>query len=156
MYNKITLVGYLGRKPEMKTPGEGATFSKAIGSIATTETYKDKEGERQTKTYWHNLVFWNKLADTATKYLDKGDLVMIEGKSVTRLYKDMVPDTNTEFTRSITEVVVVNLVMLPKGNRSKDVQPSTEPSLETSTQPSTQPVNENVAKADVSNDELPF
>lgn len=102
--NKVQLIARLGRDPELKTTNNGTSV--ANFSVATTETYKDKSGEKKQQTEWHNLVIWGKLADVASKYLKKGDLAYFEGKLQTRSWeKDGV-------TRYTTEVVVSSLAML--------------------------------------------
>jgi len=82
--NKVLLIGNLGRDPELKaTPGGQAL---ARFSLATTETWKNQAGEKQSKTEWHNIVIWGKQAETAEKYLRKGASVLIEGKIQYREY----------------------------------------------------------------------
>jgi single-strand DNA-binding protein len=107
--NKVILIGHLGKDPEVRSFESGV--SKANFSMATSESYKDKNtGERKEVTEWHNVVLWRGLADVAAKYLHKGDLVYIEGKMKTRSYE------KDGATRYITEVVADNMTMLtPKG-----------------------------------------
>ncbi len=84
--NKVILIGNLGRDPELKrTPG-GAAVTEF--SIATTERFNDKNGQRQEQTEWHNIVVWNKQAETAAQYLKKGSSVYVEGKLKTRSWED--------------------------------------------------------------------
>jgi single-strand DNA-binding protein len=84
--NKVILIGNLGKDPEFKfTPGGQAV---ATFSIATTERYADKSGQRQEKTEWHNIVVWGKLAELANQYLKKGRSVYIEGRITTRSWDD--------------------------------------------------------------------
>ena len=84
--NKVILVGHIGNKPEGRYTPSGT--STASFSLATNESWIDNEKEKQERTEWHNIVAWNKLADFATEYLQKGQLVYIEGKLQTRTYKD--------------------------------------------------------------------
>ena len=84
--NKVILVGHIGNKPEGRYTPTGT--STASFSLATNESWIDNEKEKQERTEWHNIVAWNKLADFATEYLQKGQLVYIEGKLQTRNYKD--------------------------------------------------------------------
>ena len=84
--NKVILVGHIGNKPEGRYPPSGA--STASFSLATNESWIDSENEKQERTEWHNIIAWNKLADFATNYLQKGQLIYIEGKLQTRTYKD--------------------------------------------------------------------
>ena len=84
--NKVILVGHIGNKPEGRYTPSGTSI--ASFSLATNESWIDSEKEKQERTEWHNIVAWNKLADFATEYLQKGQLVYIEGKLQTRTYKD--------------------------------------------------------------------
>ena len=84
--NKVILVGHIGNKPEGRYTPTGT--STASFSLATNESWIDNEKEKQERAEWHNIVAWNKLADFATEYLQKGQLVYIEGKLQTRTYKD--------------------------------------------------------------------
>lgn len=109
--NKVQLIGRLGKDPEVKHTQGGQTV--ANFSIATSESYKDKNGEKKEVTEWHNIVLWRGLAEVAEKYLHKGDLVYIEGKLTTRSWeKDGV-------TRYVTEVLGSNLVMLGSKGQSQ-------------------------------------
>lgn len=83
--NKVILVGHLGRDPEIQS-FDGV--KKASFSMATTEKYKDKNGQIVSQTEWHNIVLWRGLAEVVEKYLHKGDLVYIEGKIRTRMYEE--------------------------------------------------------------------
>ena len=96
--NKVILVGHIGNKPEGRYTPSGA--STASFSLATNESWIDSENEKQERTEWHNIIAWNKLADFATEYLQKGQLIYIEGRLQTRTYKD-----KEEIQRRITEVV---------------------------------------------------
>lgn len=105
--NKVILLGNLGKDPEVRHLENGRAV--ANFSIATSESYKNKEGERVTKTEWHNVVLWTPLAEIAEKYLNKGNQVYIEGKLTTRSYDDK--DGNTKY---ITEVVGREMTLLGK------------------------------------------
>lgn len=84
--NKVMLIGNLGKDPELKmTPGGQPV---ARFSVATTETWKDKDGSKQSKTEWHNVVVWGKQAETAERFLRKGKQVLIEGRIQYRDYTD--------------------------------------------------------------------
>ena len=80
--NKVILVGSLGSDPEVKTTQSGQVV--ATLSIATSEAFNDKQGERQERTEWHRVVVWGKLAELAQKHLAKGRKVYIEGRLQTR------------------------------------------------------------------------
>src|SRR6201992_813544 len=84
--NKVILVGRLGRDPETRYTGGGQAV--ANFSIATDETYKDKNGERQKRTEWHKIVVWGKQAEIAQQYLKKGSLIFIEGRIQSREGQD--------------------------------------------------------------------
>ncbi len=102
--NKVILIGNLGKDPEVRHLDNGATV--ANFSIATSETYKDKNGQKVEKTEWHNITLWRGLAEIAEKYLKKGDSVYIEGKLQTRSYeKDGI-------TRYTTDIVGDQMNML--------------------------------------------
>jgi single-strand DNA-binding protein len=103
--NKVILIGNLGKDPEVRHLENGRAV--ASFSLATSETYKNRNGERVTNTEWHNLVLWTPLAEIAEKYLKKGNQIYVEGRLTNRSYDDK--DGNKRY---ITEVVVQNLTML--------------------------------------------
>lgn len=105
--NKVILIGHLGKDPEVRNFEGGNTTAKF--SLATTESYRDKTGNRVESTEWHNIVLWSRLAEVAGKYLHKGSHVYIEGKIRSRSYDDK--DGNKKY---ITEIVVDNFTMLDK------------------------------------------
>ncbi len=84
--NKVILVGHLGKDPEVRNLEGGAKV--ASFSLATTENYTNKEGNRVDQTEWHNVTVWRGLADVAEKYLTKGKQIYLEGKIRTRSYED--------------------------------------------------------------------
>ena len=96
--NKVILVGHIGNKPEGRYTPSGAPTSSF--SLATNESWIDSENEKHERTEWHNIIAWNKLADFATEYLQKGQLIYIEGRLQTRIYKD-----KEDIQRRVTEVV---------------------------------------------------
>jgi single-strand DNA-binding protein len=105
--NKVILVGNLGRDPELKYL-EG-NVARANFSLATSESYKDKNGNRVDQTEWHNIVMWRGLAESAEKYLKKGTQVYIEGKIQTRQWNDK--DGNK---RNTTEIVADSYIILQR------------------------------------------
>ena len=105
--NKVILVGHLGKDPEIRHL-EGNT-SVATFSLATTESYINKEGKKVEQTEWHNIVAWRGLADIAAKYLQKGKQVYVEGKLRTRSYDD-----KDGKKRYVTEIFAENLTLLGK------------------------------------------
>jgi single-strand DNA-binding protein len=103
--NKVILVGRLGRDPETRFTGGGQAV--ANFSVATDETYKDKNGERQKRTEWHKIVVWGKQAEIAQQYLKKGSLIFIEGRIQSREWQDKEGQKRTSF-----EIVASNFRML--------------------------------------------
>lgn len=99
MVNRVILIGNLGRDAEVRSLESGKKVAKV--SIATNENYRDKDGEWQTQTEWHDLVMWGILAERAEKDLKKGDQIYIEGKLTHRKWQDA--ENNN---RKSTEVVV--------------------------------------------------
>ena len=105
--NRVQLIGNLGNDPEMITLDSGKKLAKF--SLATNEHYTDAEGQKQTKTEWHNLVAWNKTAEIIEKYITKGKEIAVEGKLTNRSWDDK--EGNKRYT---TEVVVSEVVMFNK------------------------------------------
>jgi len=105
--NKVILVGNLGKDPEVRYTSNSIPV--ASFSLATTEYYKDKNGNRQEITEWHNIVAWRNLAELAEKYLKKGKQVYVEGKLRSRSWDDK--DGNKKYT---TEVIADNFILLGK------------------------------------------
>jgi single-strand DNA-binding protein len=103
--NKVTLIGHLGSKPEVKVIREELKVLHI--AIATTEIHRNRDGQMKTHTDWHNLVLWDKLAGVAEKYLTKGSLVYIEGKLKTRHYED-----RNGHRKYVSEVIVDEIIML--------------------------------------------
>ena len=110
--NKVILVGNLGQKPEMRYTATQSAVANI--SIATTESWKDKEsGEMRDKTEWHRVVYFGKLAEIAEQYLDKGSKLYVEGKLQTRKWQDQAG--NDRYT---TEVLGQELTMLDSRGES--------------------------------------
>ncbi len=105
--NKVMLIGNLGKDPDIQYLEGNIPVSKF--PLATTETYKDKNGKLVSQTEWHNIVLWRGLAELAQKYLHKSSLVYIEGRLKTRYWEDK--DHNK---KAITEIIADNLIMLDK------------------------------------------
>ena len=103
--NKVILIGNLGRDPETRYMPDGGAVTNV--SIATTETWKDKNGEKQEKTEWHRVAFFGKLAEIAGEYLKKGSQVYVEGRLQTRKWQDK--DGQDKYT---TEIVADRMQML--------------------------------------------
>ncbi|WP_276499783.1 single-stranded DNA-binding protein [Pontibacter litorisediminis] len=107
--NKVILIGNLGKDPEIRHLEGGVAVARF--PIATSETFKDKSGQKQERTEWHNIVVWRGLAEVAEKYLRKGNSVFIEGKIRSNNYTD-----KDGIQRYSTEIVADNMTML--GGRS--------------------------------------
>jgi single-strand DNA-binding protein len=103
--NKVQLIGNLGQNPEIKTLDGGKKMAKF--SLATSEVYRNAQGEKVKETQWHNIVAWGKVAEIAEKYLTKGSEVAVEGKLTNRTYNDK--DGNKKY---FTEIQVNELLML--------------------------------------------
>ena len=110
--NKVILVGRLGRDPETRYTGGGQAV--ANFSLATDESYKDRNGERQKRTEWHKIVVWGKQAEIAQQYLKEGSLIFIEGRIQSREWQDKEGQKRTSF-----EIVANNFRML--GGRADGV-----------------------------------
>jgi single-strand DNA-binding protein len=115
--NKVTLIGHLGKDPELRyTPNNVpvATFT-----IATNERYKDREGNWQDRTEWHNVVAWQRTAEIANEYLKKGRQVYVEGRLQTRSWDDK----QTGEKKYRTEIVVSDMVLLGGGGDGAAARP---------------------------------
>ncbi len=104
--NKVILIGNLGKDPEVKFTPQGTPVAKL--TLATNERFKDKSGEWQDRTEWHNVVLWQRLAEIAGEYLKKGGKVYIEGRLQTRSWDDKTSGQK----KYMTEVVGSDLVLL--------------------------------------------
>lgn len=109
--NRVQLIGRLGQDPEIKHLDNGSTLARF--SVATTERYKNKQGERVEDTQWHNIVVWGNLVEIAEKYLQKGKEVALEGKLNHRSYQDK--DGNKRY---VTEVVANEFLMIGKKEKA--------------------------------------
>lgn len=117
--NKVILVGNLGRDPEIRHLESGKTV--ASFPLATSEKYKDPQGNSKEEVEWHSVVIWGKLAEIVEKYVKKGDMLYLEGKNKTRSWeKDGV-------TRYTTEVVCNQMTMLGGGNQSQNESRASDP-----------------------------
>ena len=110
--NKAILLGNLGKDPEIRRLDEGRAV--ANFSIATSESYKNKAGEKVTNTEWHNIVLWSPLAEIAENYLKKGSQVYIEGKISNRSYED-----KEGVKKYISEVVGRDITLLGRAPESQ-------------------------------------
>ncbi len=115
--NKVILVGNLGKDAELKrTPGGSAVTTL---SLATTDVYTDRDGQRQEKTEWHRVVVWGKTAESLSEYLVKGKQIYVEGRLQTRSWDDK--DGNKRYTTEIRSDRIV-LLSGPGGGRGARVE----------------------------------
>lgn len=138
--NKVILIGHLGKDPEVRHLENGTSV--ANFTLATSESYKDKTGNRIDQTEWHNIVVWRGLADVAEKFLKKGSQIYLEGKIRTRSWEDQ--GGNKKYT---TEIVADTFNMLSKKDDSSQQQASQSSQTPSSVQKSS-PIDEA--------DDLPF
>lgn len=117
--NKVLLMGNLGKDPEVRHIDSGSVV--ASFPLATTEIYKDKNGNRQEQTEWHNIVVWGWLAEFAEKYLKKGDAVFIEGKLRTRVTED-----KEKVKRYITEIKGDSINLLTRNKLASNTDSSSD------------------------------
>ena len=116
--NKVILIGNLGKDPEVRYLDNGVAVANL--SLATSENYKNKQGERVSQTEWHDVVLWRGLAEVAEKYLKKGSSVYVEGKLRTNKWVDK--DENTRYK---TEVLADKLTMLGRSQNQEQSSEST-------------------------------
>ncbi|HHJ11047.1 MAG TPA: single-stranded DNA-binding protein [Bacteroidetes bacterium] len=142
MVNKVILIGNVGKDPEVRYL-EG-NVPVAHFPLATSETYRNRDGEKVTQTEWHNIVVWRGLAKVVEDYVKKGQALYIEGKIRSRSYEDKNGNK-----RYITEIVADNLQMLGRRGDSEAAAPAADESTPEAT-PETPDVNAS------QEDDLPF
>ncbi len=150
--NKVILIGRLGRDPELKYTPSGAPVAKF--SLATDEVFKDRSGEQQKHTEWHNIVAWNKLAEICGEYLTKGKQVYIEGSIRSRQWEDK----QTGAKRTAYEIVAQKMTMLGSKADSErvvsDRAPSDHAPSERPAEP--EPASEPAAEPEITDSDIPF
>lgn len=107
MKNRVQLIGNLGATPEIKELDNGNKMARF--TVATSDFYTNKKGEKVTETQWHHIVIWGKLADRAEKFLEKGSQVVIDGKLNTRNYTD-----KEGVKKYFTEIIANEFMMIDK------------------------------------------
>lgn len=112
--NKVTLIGHLGKDPETRYMQNGDAVTNI--TLATSETWKDKNGEKQEKTEWHRITFYRKLAEIAGKYLHKGSNIYLEGRLETKKFTD-----KNGIEKYVTDIIANDFKMLDK--KQSDSQP---------------------------------
>jgi single-strand DNA-binding protein len=147
--NKVILVGNLGRDAELRyTPGGAAV---ATLNLATTEVFKDREGQKKEDTQWHRVILWGKTAETLQDYLTKGKQIYVEGKLQTRKWKDK--EGNDKYT---TEVRGDRVVLLSGGGRSEGSSRGEGGSGRTTTAPDEFSHAEAGGSVELTDDDIPF
>ena len=143
--NKVILIGNLGRDPEVRYMPDGAAIANI--SVATTDVWKDKGGEKQERTEWHRIAFFGKLAEVAGEYLKKGSQVYVEGRLQTRKWQDK--DGQDRYT---TEIVAERMQMLGSraGQGGNDASDRATPSSPSGQQ------KPSAARFDDFEDDIPF
>ncbi len=159
--NKVTLIGHLGKDPEVAYVSEN--IARARFSLATSESYKDKEGNRVDQTEWHDITLWRKQAEIAEKYLKKGSLIYLEGRLRSRSWED--EQGNKKYA---TGVEGLTFIMLDKkedgggnyggGNAGGYSQPQSNSQPQQQSSPTSQPQAQNASggSGEDYNDDLPF
>lgn len=108
MRNRISLVGYVGAHPDVRTLANGLIMARF--DLATTESYKNAAGDRVNETQWHSLIAWGKTADIISRFLVKGQQVAVEGRIIRRSYTDELG-----VKHYVTEIEAFDLLMLGRG-----------------------------------------
>ncbi|MBY0578731.1 MAG: single-stranded DNA-binding protein [Burkholderiales bacterium] len=145
--NKAILIGNLGKDPEVRYSPDGSAIANI--TIATTESWKDKSGEKQEKTEWHRVAFFGKLAEIAGEYLKKGSQVYVEGRIQTRKWQDK--DGQDRYT---TEIVADKMQMLgSRGGNSFEVSDAPSQGAGSKSQPQRPPSKGGFDDMD---DDIPF
>lgn len=145
MVNKVILIGNLGRDPEVKFLEGNVAVAKF--SVATNESYKDKKGDWQTVTEWHDVVAWRSLAERAEKQLKKGSQVYVEGKLTHRKYQD-----KDGIDRYVTEVVANSFRILDR----RDSRPGGDEDMPTHYSSSDSSSSTGISGEQHADDDLPF
>lgn len=140
MINKVTLIGNLGQDPDLKTLENGTAVARF--SVATNENYKDKDGQWQKVTEWHNVVVWRELAERAAANLKKGGSVYVEGKITYRKYKD-----KDGVEKTVTDIVA---------NVARSLERKETPSDQAAPQPHQAPASTAPDNTPIAGDDLPF
>src|SRR5690554_2147513 len=112
MFQSVQVMGYLGKDPEMRYTANGSAVTSF--SIATSRVWNNQAGERQEETTRINVGSWNRTAEIASQYLQKGSLVMVTGRIATRSY-----EAQDGSKRYVWELVADRLVLMPQGNRGE-------------------------------------
>ncbi len=156
--NKAILIGNLGKDPEVKYTPQGTAIAKF--SLATNERYKDKEGNWQDRTEWHNIVAWARLAEICGEYLKKGGKVYIEGRIQTHSWDDQQSGQK----KYMTEIVAQDLVLLSSrgdagsggGDEGGGTSRARPASAGSSSAPKAAPADEFAQTGGITDEDIPF
>jgi single-strand DNA-binding protein len=164
--NKAILIGNLGRDAEMRFTAGGTPV--ATCSIATTERFSDRDGNKKEDTQWHRIVIWGKTAESIHEYLTKGKQIYVEGKLQTREWQG-----RDGSKQKSTEIRADRIVLLGGGRgggarteddaqprqarrfRTRDAEPETEPAYEPAEEPTDPPFDDGASNAPT-DDDIPF
>jgi len=147
--NKAILLGNVGKDPEVRFLDGG--LSVARFSLATTDNYKNKAGERVSQTEWHNIVAWRHLADLADKYISKGQKLYVEGKITNRTWEDK--EGNKRYT---TEIVASSIELLGRKGDDNVASSSGSSSQSTSQTDTASAKDPEISEKENADDDLPF
>jgi single-strand DNA-binding protein len=131
--NKVILIGRLGKDPEVKYTPSGVPVAKF--TLATDEVFKDRAGEQQRRTEWHNIVAWSKLAEICGEYLTKGKQIYIEGKIQSRQWQDQSGNKRTSYEIVAREMKMLGSKADSEAARTAEPAAAAEPAEPTETQP---------------------
>jgi single-strand DNA-binding protein len=149
--NKVILIGRLGKDPEVKYTPSGTPVAKF--SLATDEAFKDRNGEQQRRTEWHNIVAWNKLAEICGEYLTKGKQVYIEGSIRSRQWEDQSGNKRTAY-----DIIAQRMQML--GSRADTERAAagmpSRPAAEPVADPESAGPDVGPQSAEVTDEDIPF
>jgi len=150
--NKVILIGRLGKDPEVKYTPSGAPVAKF--SLATDEVFKDRSGEQQKRTEWHNIVAWNKLAEICGQYLTKGKQVYIEGSIRSRQWEDQAGNKRTGY-----DIVARTMQMLGSkadSDRAAATAAAAPPVERATVERERPPAPEPPAEPEITDEDVPF
>src|SRR5690554_1279693 len=147
--NKVIILGNLGIDPEIRTLESGVKVCRL--SVATSDSYTNKAGDRVEQTEWHSITLWRGLAEVAEKYLKKGNKVYIEGKLRTRSYKD-----KDGIEKYITEIVADNMELVGGSSSGGDRTSSSATGASTQSQPQAQQSSDSGNTNSNEDDSMPF
>jgi single-strand DNA-binding protein len=148
--NKVILIGRLGKDPEVKYTPSGAPVAKF--SLATDEVFKDRSGEQQKRTEWHNIVAWNKLAEICGEYLTKGKLVYIEGSIRSRQWEDQAGNKRTGYD------IVARTMQMLGSKADSDRAAAAAAAVPSAERPPVEkpPASEPPAEPEITDEDVPF